>query len=379
MSKWPVRKLSGLLSIQNGFAFKSELFNSAGAGLPIIRIRDIGRGYSETFYNGTFDKSYLVHHRDFLIGMDGEFRCYRWGDSEALLNQRVCRLQHFSKEVLPEFVFYGINRHLEEIESKTSFVTVKHLSSSQIGNIELTLPPLLEQERIVNLLDEADELRKLRGQADKRSAKLIPALFEEMFGDPISNPKKWEIKLFAEVGKLDRGRSKHRPRDEQSLYSGKYPFLQTGDIANSNGVVTKYNQTYSEKGLAQSRMWPVGTLCITIAANIGKTAILTFPACFPDSLVGFIPGEKVLVCYIRQWLVTMESRLEEAAPQMAQKNINLQILAKLRVPVPPLSLQQEFNDRVSEIRALESSQSSSRKNLDTLFQSMLHQAFQGEL
>jgi type I restriction enzyme S subunit len=210
-------------------------------------------------------------------------------------------------------------------------------------------------------------------------AALIPAIFYEMFGDPVMNSKGWFHSSFAEVGKLDRGRSKNRPRDEPILYGGKYPFIQTGDVANANGAITEFSQTYSEKGLAQSRMWPAGTLVITIAANIGKTAILTFPACFPDSMVGFIPGDNVVVDYVRQWLVTIEHRLEEAAPQMAQKNINLKILSELRIPVPPLPLQKEFGHRVAESRALETEQAVSRRYLDDLFQSMLHQAFNGDL
>jgi type I restriction enzyme S subunit len=120
-------------------------------------------------------------------------------------------------------------------------------------------------------------------------------------------------------------------------------------------------------------------LCITIAANIGKTAILTFPACFPDSMVGFIPGERVLVAYVHQWLVTMESRLEQVAPQMAQKNINLRILSELTLPVPPLPLQREFAKRVIEIRGLEAEQAASRGRLEDLFQSLLHRAFNGEV
>ena len=197
------------------------------------------------------------------------------------------------------------------------------ISIDRLATVPIVFPSLAEQERIVKLLDEADELRKLRAQADRRTDALIPALFNEMFGDPLANPKHWPQSLFAEVGKLDRGRSKNRPRDEPSLYGGEHPFIQTGDVANANGQITTYTQTYSERGLAQSRMWPAGTLVITIAANIGKTAILTFPACFPDSMVGFIPGENVLVDYVRGWLVTMENHLEEVAPQMAQKNINL--------------------------------------------------------
>ncbi len=379
MKRWPTKTLGELLKVQNGFAFKSELFNEDGKGLPIIRIRDLMRGFSETFYDGEHEPSFEVKNGDFLIGMDGEFRCYRWQGGKALLNQRVCRLQNFSRDLNAGYVFYGINDHLRRIEDNTAFVTVKHLSSKQIASIEMSVLPLAEQERIVKLLDEADELRKLRTQADRRTAALIPALFHEMFGGPIKNTKRWPRSLFSEVGKLDRGRSKNRPRDEPSLYGGKHPFIQTGDVANSNGQITAHTQTYSEEGLAQSRMWPAGTLVITIAANIGKTAILTFPACFPDSMVGFIPGEGVLVDYVRQWLVTMESRLEEAAPQMAQKNINLKILSELTIPVPPLPLQKEFAQRVTEIREMEADQAASCLRLESLFQSMLHRAFNGEM
>jgi type I restriction enzyme S subunit len=162
MKRWPTKPLGELLKVQNGFAFKSELFNEDGKGLPLIRIRDLARGFSETFYDGEHDPAFEVKNGNFLIGMDGEFRCYRWQGGKALLNQRVCRLQSFSRELNAAYVFYGINDHLREIEDNTAFVTVKHLSSKQIASIEMCVPPLSEQERIVKLLDEADELRKLR-------------------------------------------------------------------------------------------------------------------------------------------------------------------------------------------------------------------------
>ena len=91
-----------------------------------------------------------------------------------------------------------------------------------------------------------------------------------------------------QLGELNRGKSKHRPRNALHLYGGPYPFVQTGDIKNATGVIREYKQTYSEEGLKQSRLWPKGTLCITIAANIADTALLGFDACFPDSIVGFI-------------------------------------------------------------------------------------------
>ncbi len=107
--------------------------------------------------------------------------------------------------------------------------------------------------------------------------------------------------------------------------------------------------------------------------------MLTFDACFPDSVVGFIPSGEVLVEYVRDWFVTMEEQLEDAAPQSAQKNINLAILNALVIPVPPLPLQRQFAARVAEFRALETEQAASRRRLDDLFQSMLHRAFRGEL
>jgi type I restriction enzyme S subunit len=189
MKRWPKKKLGELLEIQNGFAFKSELFSDADKGIPIIRIRDLACGFSETFYDGDHDPAFEVSDGDFLIGMDGEFRCYRWQGGKALLNQRVCRLQNFSRELNSSYVLYGINSHLRKIEDNTAFVTVKHLSAKQIANIEMGIPPMAEQERIVKLLDEADELRKLRAQADRRTSSLIPSLFHEMFGDPITNSK----------------------------------------------------------------------------------------------------------------------------------------------------------------------------------------------
>lgn len=253
------------------------------------------------------------------------------------------------------------------------------LRPEKLAGVPVYYPPLTEQERIVGLLDEADALRRLRQQANARMQAFVPALFHEMFGDPAVNERGWEKKKFADIGQLDRGRSRHRPRDASFLYGGKYPFIQTGDIANSDGAITTYTQTYSEDGLKQSKLWPIGTLAITIAANIAKTAILTFSACFPDSIVGFIPGKDADVEYVRQWLVTLETKLDEIAPQAAQKNINLKILRELEIPLPPLSLQCEFAARVGEARQVQAAQARSQERLEALFQSMLARAFGGEL
>lgn len=153
-------------------------------------------------------------------------------------------------------------------------------------------------------------------------------------------PNGWVWTTLSQIGWLDRGRSKHRPRNAPHLFGGPYPFVQTGDIRNADTFISHASSSYSEAGLAQSRLWPTNTLCITIAANIGKTAILQIDACFPDSVVGFLPvSDDTSVRYVEYYMRTCQQELEEAAPATAQKNINLEILGRVCIPLPPLKEQ----------------------------------------
>jgi len=236
-------------------------------------------------------------------------------------------------------------------------------------------PDLSEQKRIAGLLEQADRLRRTRRYALELSDTFLPAAFLQLFGDPRKTTTRWDTEQLENLGTLDRGKSKHRPRNAPHLYGGPYPFIQTGDVANAVGYIRTHAQTYSEDGLKQSKLWATGTLCITIAANIGKTAILTYPACFPDSIVGFIPGEKVRVEFVQFWLEFLQETLEKTAPEVAQKNINLEILRELRCPVPPLPLQQEFAALVERQERLRAEQRESSRQADHLFRSLLHRTF----
>jgi type I restriction enzyme, S subunit len=162
----------------------------------------------------------------------------------------------------------------------------------------------------------------------------------------------------------------------RSRSKGKLARRAKGD---SKGIIQSYTQTYSEKGLAQSRMWPAGTLCITIAANIAETGILAFDACFPDSVVGFCAGLEVVTEYVQGWLGFLQPLIEDRAPQVAQKNINLQILRELELPVPPIKLQKKYSDFVKLLREQIEKSEEHKKYIDNLFTCLLHRAFRGEL
>lgn len=171
---------------------------------------------------------------------------------------------------------------------------------------------------------------------------------------PFDLPTGWEWARFPEVGEFGRGKSKHRPRNDPSLFDpGIYPLIQTGEVSRAGKFITEVHSYYSEVGLAQSRLWPAGTLCITIAANIADSAILSFDACFPDSVVGFIPARRFEDArYFLIFMKTARQRLVDFAPATAQKNINLDVLNSVLIPLPPAAEQRRIVSRVEELQRL---------------------------
>ena len=251
---------------------------------------------------------------------------------------------------------------------------------SSIADYSFLLPPLSEQRRIVtrlsNVLDKAhraqDELKNVSWLGTRAVESILRSAFKghltagwreahpnevsvevkapkrkgkrksrvtvdrDSFEQPYQLPEGWRWLPLPYLGQLDRGKSRHRPRNDPKLFGGPHPFIQTGEVRAANGILTEFDVTYSDFGLAQSRLWPVGTVCITIAANIAETAILGIEACFPDSVVGFIADNEVCSGrYVEYFIRTVRSDLQAFAPATAQKNINLGTLSELFVPVAP--------------------------------------------
>ncbi len=152
---WERVPLEEVADVLNGFPFKSHEFNHENDGMPLIRIRDVGRNATQTYYSGKYDSRYLVHPGDMIVGMDGDFRVAIWNGPRALLNQRVCKISiRDPKAYNFRFLLYVLQGYLDAIGAATSSVTVKHLSSRSLQQIPLPLPPLSEQSRIVEALDD---------------------------------------------------------------------------------------------------------------------------------------------------------------------------------------------------------------------------------
>lgn len=160
----------------------------------------------------------------------------------------------------------------------------------------------------------------------------------------VASKIEWQQKRLDELGFLGRGKSKHRPRNDPSLYGGEYPFIQTGEIKAADLYISRYAQTYNERGLAQSKLWEPGTLCITIAANVAETAILKIRACFPDSIVGFIADpEKSDTHFVKYYLDTLKLQMQSISRGTTQDNLPVEKLLSFKLSVPPVSLQRKIS------------------------------------
>lgn len=239
-------------------------------------------------------------------------------------------------------ILFQSNPVRNQLERDSSGSTFKSIKMNQLEKMTFNIPHLDTQRKIVENLDKVTHLIDLCNTILDRLDLLVKSRFVEMFGDPVLNSNNLPLMTLPELGELGRGVSKHRPRNAPELLGGKYPLIQTGDVANSKLYIESYNSTYSEFGFRQSKMWRKGTLCITIAANIAKTAILAFDSCFPDSIVGFNANESTNNIYIHYWFSFFQSILEAQAPESAQKNINLKILSELKVIAPPKTMQEQF-------------------------------------
>lgn len=369
-----VIKLGEAATYINGFAFKPK--DRGTEGLPIIRIQDLtGNAYDLGFYNGNYPEKIEINDGDVLISWSASLGVYVWNRGKALLNQHIFKVVFDKVEINKSYFVYAVRYKLTEMVSKTHGATMKHIVKKDFDNILIPYPSALKQIEIATNLEKASLVIKKRKKELMLLDDLIKSQFIEMFGDPVSNPKNWHEQLLGELGVLGRGVSKHRPRNEPKLLGGIFPLIQTGDVANADLYISEYKMTYSELGLQQSKMWKKGTLCITIAANIAKTGILTFDACFPDSVVGFVANEKTNNLFMHYWFTFFQRILEEQAPESAQKNINLKILNELSVIVPPIELQNEFVQFVQQVDKLKFEVQKALDDTQMMFDSLLNEYF----
>ncbi|WMT20360.1 restriction endonuclease subunit S [Parageobacillus toebii] len=394
---WLLVDLPDVVFFQEGPGVRNNQYTTSGVKLlNVANLQDgrivldnTDRYISEDEAYGRY-QHFLVDEGDLIIASSGikvEYFDKKMGFVEKhhlplCLNTSTIRFKSLDNSVLDirYFMYFLKSNYFKKQLSRLITGSAQlNFGPSHLKKIKVILPDIYTQKRIVSILDKAQELIDKRKAQIEALDQLTQSVFLEMFGDPVKNNKNWVMQKLSETGELKRGISKHRPRNAPELLNGPYPLIQTGDIANSGIFIKKYNQTYSELGLKQSKMWPKGTLCITIAANIAQTGILTFDACFPDSVVAYIPKNYMSNIYVHFWFTFLQRIIEANAPESAQKNINLKILSELEIPVPPVELQNKFAEIVQKIESQKDLLQKSLEELENNFNSLMQRAFKGEL
>ena len=339
-SKWEYKKLGEVCTMYQPKTISTQELVDAGAYLV----------YGANGVIGKYDK-YNHEQSEILMTCRGA-TCGTINISEPFswINGNAMVIHPTNNDYVRDFLVYQL-----KAVDKSSVITgaaQPQITRQMLQTLPVVLAPIEDQQRIVAELNCLNEMIAVKQEQLKEFDKLAQSIFYDMFGDPVSNDKEWETYKLEELGVLARGVSKHRPRNAPELLGGTMPLIQTGDVANAEMYITSYTSTYSDLGIAQSKVWDAGTLCITIAATIGKCAILSFKACFPDSVVGFMAERsKTNNVYMYFIFKRLQKILEMNAPAVAQKNINLAVLNALQIPLPPLSLQQQFADKISAIEA----------------------------
>ncbi|MBO1051423.1 MAG: N-6 DNA methylase [Dolichospermum sp. DET73] len=273
-----------------------------------------------------YHNEYLIQSPAIILGRKGSAGKVNYIGENCFPIDTTFYVNLKSEDTLPKYFYYLLNSI--NLQSLVAGIGVPGLNRNLVYNIKLPLTPKEVQEQIIQEI----EVLEIREQELRNNIEELQTNIQEILNHSFNTAPK--IKL-SQAASLERGRFSHRPRNAPHLYQdGTYPFIQTGDVAKVKGRNIIYSQTLNEEGLKVSKIFEPETILITIAANIGSTAILTYSACFPDSIVSIKPNEQMNIDYLEYYLRTQQQYLNDIAPQKAQKNINLEILRPLLVACP---------------------------------------------
>ena len=370
-----MKRLADICDIQYGYAFDSKCFTEDSSYPQLVRIRDVKRGYSETYYSGDYPEEYILSEGDLLIGMDGEFNIARWKCSGALLNQRVCKLTT-KVGTNEEYLRFAMLKSLKEIEQRTAFVTVKHLSVKELNKLELDVPELTKQDKIADTLSRLERVIEARKEELEKLDNLIKARFVEMFGDPRSNPFGFSKSVLKDTCKVVTGNTPSRA--VQEYYGNDVEWIKTDNIVSEMINPTKATESLSEEGMKVGRTVDKDSIlmaCIAGSiASIGKVCVTDRTVAFNQQINAIVPEEyNILFLYVLLQL-SKDYLIEDI--NMALKGIlSKSKLEEKEFIVPPMELQKQFADFVDQVDKSKVAVQKALEKTQLLFDSLMQQYF----
>ncbi|WP_321448674.1 restriction endonuclease subunit S [uncultured Cohaesibacter sp.] len=354
---WQSGKIGDLCSLQNGRGFKPEEWDKAG--LPIIRIQNLNGNQSFNYFSGEPLDKWLVQPGQMLFAWAGtkgvSFGPFIWQGPVGVLNQHIFKV--FPKKMAyAPWLFLALRQLTDVIETRAHGfkATLVHVKKGEIENSQILIPPLPEQKKIAEILSTWDRAIEVAERQLENARLQKKALMQQLLTGTRRLPGfdgEWKTVKLGDVANIERGKFSARPRNDPRFFQGgTHPFVQTGDVTNSQVYLRSASQTLNEAGLGVSKVFPVGTVLMTIAANIGEVALTTFPVACPDSIVGISPlPNEILAYWLHQRLEIEKENLDRLAPKLAQKNINLETLKPLSIKVPTLEEQHFISDILSSL------------------------------
>ena len=333
-SDWEIGRVKDYFTLGRGRVISKPYIRENSGSFPVYSSQSFNNGEMGRIDTYDFDGSYLTWTTDgayagSVFFREGKFNC-----------TNVCGIC-LAKDPSVVNTKYAAFYLETQAKKHVSYVGNPKLMNNIFAEIPIVLPPLPEQKKIAEILSKIDLLIKHQEEKLKR-LKQIP---QSMFSDLLSKTKLRYMQLH-EIANLERGKFSHRPRNDPNFFNGEYPYLQITQIPKDRLFVRTHKETLNKKGLSVSRLFKKGTLVISIIAQIGEVGILNYDACFPDNLVAIKPkklsgsNSEYLLFVLRG----MRDKIQNLAPQTAQKSINLEILKILEIPFPELPYQRQISE-----------------------------------
>ena len=375
-------KLPELCEIQYGYAFDSACFTENNTYLPLVRIRDVKRGYSETFYSGNYPSDYVIDSGSLLVGMDGEFNIARWKGGHALLNQRVCKITA-KEDVNEEYIRFALSKALKKIENRTAFVTVKHLSAKELNQLEIDVPNYTTQTDIAKVMTQIESIISARQRQLQKLDELVKARFIELFGDMFLNSKAWKKQALDSLADVVSGITKGRKTKEPQLI--EVPYMAVSNVKDGyiDWTTVKTIQA-TQQEIEQYRLLPDDVL-MTEGGDpdkLGRGAILKEPLqnCIHQNHIFRVRLNESLIlpAFFEEYLKHQKAKryfLGCAKQTTGIASINMRQLKALPVLLPPLELQEQF---AAFVEQTDKSKVAVQKALDEaqlLFDSLMQKYF----
>ncbi len=300
----------------------------------------------------------------------------------AISTVPICTNQGFinficGPDLVPEYLAYWLRTQRDKMIQHAGGTTFKEIARGTLRKFEMPVPPLPEQRRIVDLLSRAESIVRLRREAEKKAAELIPALFLDMFGDPATNPKGWPVSTISSFASVQTGAT---PSRENLAYytDATIPWVKTGEVNGSTILATE--EQISELALSETncKLFPVGTILVAMygqGQTRGRSAVLGVQAATNQACAAILPSEKIETAFLSVFLKTQYEQLRGMAHGGNQANLNLSMIKGLPVILPPITAQRVFSERLDEISSIQIQQAAAAAKAQATFDALLAQAF----